>query len=530
MQQGSMGEVPGRRLTGPASRFDRYGVRHGLPYATDPGYDEPDNGYGEPDPYDDDRDDADGPPTWSTLDGDLLTLSIPLWVGWRRRYRRPPLPEPRPWPPRRPRPWPRAPLRDRLDRLGRLVSGARRIGTLRVRRTGERFPLYGARIGARSWRIVARPRGGMSREIVAMRPAEEMEAFPLGASSGEMEMEAFPLNASPREDDPGTGAPGTTRDGYRLRLPHAGVHTIMARLQPDQLRDLAGGDLPADPAPALVSSLARVARRARKEGTLRSRRSGQRLSVFRAPGYRILARPRAAREAEILLVKPIEGEEELVGPRDPMERKSVGGGKARQRYRIRGARVTIQWQPAKRLADLVGKKSGFSGVYVVVRPDGKLYVGESGNFDKEWGDRFNLLQVFGVPLENFQIYLGTLTADPDLMVKKFGSKKEPWELVPYHRPTAGADNIDRTRFPAWLRADVEQVLIRWLDRQDEEARKRAGGKGEGRLLNKKSRDPIWVADKGISVSHLNPPSFLQNFTIAASQSPYEIAPGQVPGA
>jgi hypothetical protein len=485
MQQGSHGEVPGRRVTGAASRFDRYGVRRGLPPAADPGYDEPDGGYGdEPDGagYDDPYD-SDEPPSWATDDGDLLALPAPVWAGWRR-WGRPRRPRQGPWPSRR------------LDRVGRLVAGARRIGTARSRRTGERFPLYGSRIGTRSWRIVARPRGGRSREIVLVRP---------GAGETE-EMEAFPLAASPGGRAGAAAAPGTTLDGYRLRLPHRGVHAVMARLEPDQLRDLAGGDLPADPASALVGSLARLARRARRAGTLRSHRSGQRLAVFRAPGYRILARPRGAREAEILLVRPVEGEEELVGPRDPGERHSARGA----RYRVRGARVRIEWQAGQRLSDLVGKKGVRGDVYVIVRAGGKpMYVGKTGNFSREWADRFHVLKVFGVPLEAYGIYLGTLRADPRQKVKKSGDRAEPWPVEDY----------DDGRHRAWLRSDVEQVLIRWLDRV-----------GGFPLVNEESTRQIWVAPLGISVTHVNPPPFLRSFTLTAADSPFEVGPGQAPGA
>jgi hypothetical protein len=58
------------------------------------------------------------------------------------------------------------------SRIGTLARGARRIGTLRSRRTGARFPVFGGRVGRKNFRIVTRPRGGARFEIMTVRNGE----------------------------------------------------------------------------------------------------------------------------------------------------------------------------------------------------------------------------------------------------------------------------------------------------------------------------------------------------------------------
>ena len=228
----------------------------------------------------------DEPPAWRTQDGDLLSLPTPVWLRWRRRSAPPAWPPGRGWAPRpkqRPKPGRRA-----LDRLRRLTADARRIGTLRNRRSGAQFPVYRGRLGNKSYRIVARPRGGLRRELMLVRPE---------AAQGELEMEAFPLSASSARP---RGA-AMTRDGWRLHLPHARVHTILSRLHPAQVRRLAGGSMGADPGPAVAQSIRRLAARARRVGKFGP---GKRLPVFAAAGYRLLVRPISRSEGEILMIRP----------------------------------------------------------------------------------------------------------------------------------------------------------------------------------------------------------------------------------
>jgi hypothetical protein len=56
-----------------------------------------------------------------------------------------------------------------VNRVGRLARGARRIGTLRGVRSGQRFPVFGGRVGGRNYRIVTRPRGRLHNEIMLVR-------------------------------------------------------------------------------------------------------------------------------------------------------------------------------------------------------------------------------------------------------------------------------------------------------------------------------------------------------------------------
>ena len=57
-----------------------------------------------------------------------------------------------------------------VQRMRQLARASRKIGTLRSRRTGQRYPVFGARSGGRNYRIVTRPRrNGMQHEIVLVR-------------------------------------------------------------------------------------------------------------------------------------------------------------------------------------------------------------------------------------------------------------------------------------------------------------------------------------------------------------------------
>lgn len=178
---------------------------------------------------------------------------------------------------------------------------------------GFRFP----RPAGSPWRgrpAPHRSRGGMPRrgraremEIGALQPERE----------GEGEAEMFPMHASPYAA-PGSLRPRSTlgmrgrkaarRIGWRLRLPHGALHTILARLRPEQLRGLAGGHLPADPAPAVTAAVGAIARRARPAGRL----SGG-FAVFATPGWRLLVRPVGELEGEIVSLRPAEAEGET-GP------------------------------------------------------------------------------------------------------------------------------------------------------------------------------------------------------------------------
>lgn len=108
---------------------------------------------------------ADDSTAFTTLDGNQLTMSPRFLRGFVRRRRR-----------RRQQHFPmssgfnRSLFRGRplASRLGRLVQRTRRIGTLRHRSTGRRFPVFGGRVGSRNFHIVARRRGTQF-EIMGVR-------------------------------------------------------------------------------------------------------------------------------------------------------------------------------------------------------------------------------------------------------------------------------------------------------------------------------------------------------------------------
>jgi hypothetical protein len=65
-----------------------------------------------------------------------------------------------------------APGRVLVGRLRTLARNARRVGTLRSVRSGRRYPVFGGRVAGRNFRIIARPRGGLRHEIMAVRGSE----------------------------------------------------------------------------------------------------------------------------------------------------------------------------------------------------------------------------------------------------------------------------------------------------------------------------------------------------------------------
>jgi hypothetical protein len=91
-------------------------------------------------------------PSYITRDG--YALKIPRW--WLDRLRaRLPWPDPR----------------TSMHRLAGLARGARRIGTLRSRRSGKGYPVFAGQAGGRRFGIVTKPaRGRRGGDIVAVRP------------------------------------------------------------------------------------------------------------------------------------------------------------------------------------------------------------------------------------------------------------------------------------------------------------------------------------------------------------------------
>jgi hypothetical protein len=431
---------------GPPPRFGPAGAHRGLPMDP-PGY-----GAGFDDGYDDG-----GPPSWPTDDGYVLAVPAPLWGGWRGPHQ--------PWRFRRRRP--------RLGVLAGLARRSTRIGTLRSRRSGAAFPVFAASAGGRRWGLVTRPRRELEaevHEIVAVRPAEELE---FGVRPSPEPIPALP--APPAR-------PGTTADGWQLRLPHQGLHSILSRLRPGDLAKLAGGSLPADPAPTVVRSVARLTAQSKRRGSLRSRRTGQRMELFEAPGYSLLVRPAGEMQGEILAVRP-QGELELISPNDAAATRSG--------QRVRGARAEVKWAPAQLLVRYrhPGGKSAkpetFAGVYIIAKDNLPVYVGQTADFVKEWAPRFHILGVFGSPEETYTVHVGKVSALPEQQVKALNS------------PTLTA--FDKNPDPRLLRQDVEQVLLRYLANSDLPARR-----------NQQSTNAIMSAPAGIELRHTGAvPTFLQ---------------------
>jgi hypothetical protein len=487
-------EGEGGRLSGAVSRFDRWGTRRGSPYAADPAYDEPpatpgtagwtggggggwsgpanrwdaDAGYGSDIGHGDEPAGAwnDG---WADDDG-FDVQAVHLWGG--------------PWLP--PRVWARWRRRPWFPRVHRMLRTARPAGTLRSRTSGARYPVYRGRMGGRSWRVVTRPRGRMRYEVVGLE----------AETGGEGEM----LSMMPGGGGGSPVSAGAPAAGYRLRLPHAGLHTILGRLRPEQLRALSGGALPADPAAAVARGVGRIARRARRLGRFRGAPGGPRLDVFGTPGFRLLVRPTGEMEGEILAVAPVAGEldgeaEVVYADRASGYRRSVGG----KQYRVRGAHARVTWAKPFPLADVLSQNVGRDAVYVLLQKDAAapggfrpIYIGETTAWRARWKTRLQTLSEFGIKPDPYRVSFGTIE----------------WIATRSPKPP-----------PDLVRNDVEHILVRGLRKYG--------------LNNRTSNQPILPPpndgkkQRSFIVANVNAPAaFPREPMTARGDTLYELGPWQ----
>ena len=280
-----------------------------------------------------------GPGRWTSDDGYVLALPAPVWGGYprwrmRRRFPRPAL-------------------------LAGLAPRARRMGTLRGLRSGAAFPVFAAHAGGRRWGLVTRLRRELEaevHEIVAVRPVEELHR-------------ALAASPEPIPDLPAPPArPGMTADGWKLRLPHRGLHSILSRLRPSDLSAMAGGPLPADPAPTVVRSVARMAAQARRRGSLRDRRSGKRMELFETPGYSLLVNPVGEMQGEIVAVRPeTDVLERMVGkgPKSSSPQAPIGPAEK--------VEITINWVGHCGLGENCPGSGNRQRIYVITRVMGSKH-------------------------------------------------------------------------------------------------------------------------------------------------------------
>jgi hypothetical protein len=406
-------ESAGAGVSGAASRWDRWGARRGNPYAADPAWDEPparrgtspaawtggsvgaaggDDGYGG-------WDAGGGYGAYGAGDGgwddsaDLYAADVAVYPG--------------PWLP--PYVWARWRRRPWFPRLQGMLRRARPAGALRHPRTGARYPVFRGRMGGRSWRVVTRPRG-MRFEVMGMEAETGPEDEPLAMDGGADSIDDGWAPSAPAvtDDDGDCGGDGNGGGGYRLRLPHAGLHAILGRLRPEQLRGLAGGSLPADPAAAVARGVGRVARRARRMGRFPSR-GGPRLDVFGTRGYRLLVRPTGEMEGEILAVTPVRGELE----EESRKHRSIQGTMTwygPYRFVPRGPDVLTTIPGGPPLLHVGGK-----GVYLVEKRGSAgfapVYVGKADtSFHGRLGERRTHLRQMKVDLARYRVFLGVPSA------------------------------------------------------------------------------------------------------------------------
>lgn len=110
------------------------------------------------------------PSSFTAMDGSQLVLPPNLLrglIGRRRRWYRN-----RFMNAQSSRPFPFMRHRSIASHLSQLARRSRRIGTLRHRTSGRRYPVFGGRAGNRNFRIVTRPRGGMHFEIMNVQSHE----------------------------------------------------------------------------------------------------------------------------------------------------------------------------------------------------------------------------------------------------------------------------------------------------------------------------------------------------------------------
>jgi hypothetical protein len=218
----------------------------------------------------------------------------------------------------------------------------------------------------------------------------------------------------------------TTRDGYRLRLTHGGLHRVLARTPPDGLVRLARGELNGDPSGNVVRSIARITRTTHlaERGP-----TDDGLALFKGPGFEILVQATGPGRADILQLRP-RSEEEIYAATDPRSRRG--------NRRVRGARVRIAWTQTK--LTVAGRARG-GGVYIVTRRTLPVYVGETASFAARWGGRLTVLG-----------HLGLLSPQPTCACL---TEIDVWLGTIQETTRSGARAAD-------IRRDVEHVLVRQL--------------------------------------------------------------------
>ncbi|HEY0078669.1 MAG TPA: hypothetical protein VGB73_08485 [Pyrinomonadaceae bacterium] len=114
-----------------------------------------------------------------------------------------------------------------------LAQGASRIGALRHRRSGERFPVYATNYGGSTFELVTRPIEGAEETIVSLRSqSDDTGAEYMAASAGRPVQYFGPMSLDAAINDPRANSPGL----YRIHLPGGRLYdgrstdTIRARL------------------------------------------------------------------------------------------------------------------------------------------------------------------------------------------------------------------------------------------------------------------------------------------------------------
>lgn len=241
---------------------------------------------------------------------------------------------------------------------------------------------------------------------------------------------------------------------------------------------------------AALRRVGRIARGARRIGTLRHRPSGRRFPVFRSRfgrgATRLITRRRPGARFEILAIEPEIGtaaggftadELEVLSARSKGAWQPGAGGK---RFRVRGAQVSIDWHGPLTLRN-AARKHG-AGVYVVYRDRKPIYVGETNSFSRRWTLRFDVLRNLAIDSAPFTVWVGTI------------------------------QQLDMPKVsPELLRQDVEHVLVRFL--------KRALRPSGADVTNRSPTEPLLANKAGILIrnSSTRAPFLPQAIRLSAGQ-------------
>jgi hypothetical protein len=183
-----------------------------------------------------------------------------------------------------------------LKTIDRLAHNAQRIGALRHRHTGERFPVYNTYLDGRPFELITRPDEGAEETVVSVRSRADDSGAEFMASAGRAVQYFGPMSFAAALADARANSPGL----YRIHIPGGKTYdgratdTIRARLikhrwclthlgVSDAGYQVSIGPMPKSGEGRIVAAEKRAIRQARRKspGTSTNRREGEFEAMFR---------------------------------------------------------------------------------------------------------------------------------------------------------------------------------------------------------------------------------------------------------